>query len=284
MEIRSIMGETFADVNGIKICYEILGKGEPVILVHGFGSNKEGWIAQFYPLSKHFKVIRFDNRNGGKSYRPHIPNTAEMLADDVRGLMDYLQLETSHIIGWSLGGIIVQNFAIKYPNRIKKLILINTVMGAPYNQGVEMLKNNHIKTLEARKKDPVQAFWDGARLGFSHGFRKKMKANPKKKFHGSWSVEDLIKFENLNPPTPQDIIHQSSALLQRITKDDLKKITTPTLLIASSHDKLTSSNSMIEMHDVIPNSKLTVIDKAGHSSPLSKAPEINKLIMEFLKT
>ncbi|HUW89063.1 MAG TPA: alpha/beta hydrolase, partial [Candidatus Nanopelagicaceae bacterium] len=151
------MVETFADVNGIKICYEIRGKGEPVILVHGFGSNKEGWIAQFYPLSEHFKVIRFDNRNGGKSYRPHIPNTAEMLADDVRGLMDYFQLETSHIIGWSLGGIIVQNFAIKYPNRIKKLILINTVMGAPDNQGVEMLKNNHIKTLEARKKDPVQA-------------------------------------------------------------------------------------------------------------------------------
>jgi 3-oxoadipate enol-lactonase len=277
------MIERFADVNGIKICYEMRGEGEPVILVHGFGGNKEGWIAQFYPLSEHFKVIRFDNRNGGCSDRPNIQNTAEILADDVRGLMDYLHIESAHIIGWSLGGIIVQSFALKFPNRIKKLILINTVMGAPDNQGVEMLKNNHIKTLEARKKDPDQAFWDGTRLGFYHGFRMEMKANPNKKFHDLWSVEDLIKFENLNPPAPRDIIYQSSALLQRITKEDLKKILTPTLLIASSHDKLTSSKSMIEMHDVIPNSKISIIDKAGHSSPLSRAPEINKLIIEFLK-
>jgi pimeloyl-ACP methyl ester carboxylesterase len=277
------MVEKFADVNGIKLCYEIKGEGELVILVHGFGSNKEGWIAQFGPLSKHFKVIRLDNRNGGNSDRPNYPNSAEMLADDVKGLMDYLKIEKAHIIGWSLGGIIVQHFAIKYPNRIKKIILINTVMGAPDNQGAEMLKNNHIKTLEERKRDPIQAFWNGTRLGFYYSFRKEMRANPNKKFYGLWSVEDLIRNENLNPLTPQDIINQSSALLQEITNQDLKQIKNPTLLIASSHDKLTSSNSMIEMHNSIPNSSLTVINKAGHSSPLSRAPEINKLIIEFLK-
>ncbi len=276
------MVEKFADVNGIKLCYEIKGEGEPVILVHGFGSNKEGWIAQFGPLSEHFKVIRFDNRNGGNSDRPNYPNTAEMLADDVRGLMDYLKIEKSYIIGWSLGGIIVQHFAIKYPNRIKKIILINTVMGAPDNQGVEMLKRNHIKTLEERKKDPIQAFWNGTHLGYYYSFRKEMRTNPKKKFFGLWSVEDLIRYENLNPLTPQDIINQSTALFQKITNQDLQQIKNPTLLIASSHDKLTSSNSMIEMHNTIPNSTLTVINKAGHSSPLSRAPEINKLIIEFL--
>lgn len=278
------MVESFANANGIKLCYEVKGEGEPLILVHGFGSNKEGWIAQFEPLSKYFKVIRFDNRNGGKSDRPNIPNTAEMLADDVRGLMDYLQVEKVHIIGWSLGGIIVQSFAVKYPNRINKIVLINTVMGAPNTQGVEMLKNNHITTLKARKEDPQQAFWDGTRLGYHYSFRKEMIANPKKKFYDLWSVEDLIKIENLNPLTEQDIINQSNALLQKITEDDLKKIINPTLLIVSSHDKLTSSNSMIEMHNVIPNSILTIIQKAGHSSPISRAPEINKLIIEFLKS
>ncbi|MFX0010105.1 MAG: alpha/beta fold hydrolase [Candidatus Hermodarchaeota archaeon] len=278
------MVENFADVNGIKLCYEVKGEGEPLILVHGFGSNKEGWIAQFEPLSKYFKVIRFDNRNGGKSDRPDIPNTVEMLADDVRGLLDYLQIEKAHIIGWSLGGIIVQSFAIKYPNRIKKVILINTVMGAPNTQGVEMLKNNHIATLKARKEDPEQAFWDGARLGYYYSFRKEMMANPNKKFYDLWSVDDLKIIENLNPLTKQDIINQSNALLQKITVDDLKKIINPTLLIASSHDKLTSSNSMIEMHNVISNSILTIIQKAGHSSPISRAPEINKLIIEFLKS
>lgn len=110
------MSELFADVNGIKICYEEKGKGEPALLVHGYTANKEGWIAQYIPLAEHFRVIRFDNRNGGNSERPNISNTLEMLADDVRGLMDFLKIDKAHIIGWSLGGIIVQKFTIKYPN------------------------------------------------------------------------------------------------------------------------------------------------------------------------
>jgi len=276
------MVENYADVNGIKICYEVKGEGEPIILVHGFGSNKEGWIAQWTPLSDHFKVIRFDNRNGGCSDRPNKPNTTEMLADDIRGLMDYLKIDKSHVIGWSLGGIIVQKFALKYPNRLNKLVLINTVLGAPNKQGVEMLKNNHIKELEDRKKDPNKAFWDSARLGYYFKFRKEMEANPKNKFYNLWSVEDLIEFQNLNPPTAQDIINQSSALIQTISFDDLRHIKNQTLLIASSHDRLTSSNTMIQMHEVIPNSILKMIERAGHSSPLSRAPEVNKAIIDFL--
>ncbi len=277
------MTEAFADINGIKLCYEEMGEGDIVLLVHGFGGNKEGWIGQWIPLSEHFRVIRFDNRNGGRSDRPNQPNTPEMLADDVSGLMDHLKLEKTHVIGWSLGGIIVQNFAKKYPDRINKLVLINTVMGAPDNQGVEIIKNNHLKELEDRKKDPVKTFWKNARLGYHIKFRKEMEANSKKKFYGLWSVEDLIQIQNLNPPTHQDIINQSHALLQTITIKDLKQFKIPTLLIASSHDRLTSSKSMIEMHQAIPNSILKIIDKAGHNSPRSRAPEVNEAIINFLK-
>ncbi|MFX1358029.1 MAG: alpha/beta fold hydrolase [Promethearchaeota archaeon] len=277
------MVKEYANVNGIKLCYEIKGEGEPVILVHGFGGNKEGWIAQWNSLSEHFKVIRFDNRNGGESDRPKQPNTMEMLADDVRGLMDYLSITKAHVIGWSMGGIIVQKFALKYPERLKKLVLINTVLGAPDKQGIDLIKNNHIKELEDRKKDPVKCFWDDARLGFYFKFRKEMKANPKKKFYGLWSVDDLIEFQNFSPPTPQDITYQSAALIQTFTYDDLKTLKTPTLLIASSHDRLTSSNTMIQMHEAIPNSRLKMIEKAGHNSPLSRASEVNNTIIEFLK-
>jgi len=277
------MVKQYANVNGIKICYEIRGEGDPVILVHGFGGNKEGWIAQWNPLSEHFKVVRFDNRNGGESDRPNQPNTMEMLADDIRGLMDYLKIDKAHVIGWSMGGIIVQKFALKYPDRLNKLVLINTVLGAPNYKGVEMLKKNHIKELEDRKKDPVKCFWDNAPLGFYFKFRKEMGANPKKKFYGLWSVEDLIEFQNFSPPTPQDINYQSAALIQTFTYDDLKQLKTPTLLIASSHDRLTSSNTMVQMHKAIPNSILKIIEKAGHNSPLSRAPEVNEAIIEFLK-
>lgn len=278
------MTEHFAKVNEIKLCYEEKGDGYPVLLVHGFGGNKEGWIAQWNPLSEHFKVIRFDNRNGGKSDRPNQPNTTEMLADDIRGLMDYLKIDKAHVIGWSMGGIIVQKFALKYPNRLNKLVLINTVLGAPDDHAVEIILKNHLKEMEERKIDSVKAFWISARLGYYYKFRKELEANSKRRFYGLWSLEDLIKIQNLNPPSTQDITNQSKALIQTVNYEDLKRIKNPTLLIGSSHDRLTSSKVMIEMDKAIPNSKLEIIDKAGHNSPLSRAPEINNSIISFLKS
>lgn len=279
-----MMTELYANINGIKICYEERGKGFPVLLVHGFTGNKEGWISQWVPLSKSFRVIRFDNRNGGCSDRPNIPNTLDMLADDIKGLLEYLKIKKTHIIGWSMGGIIVQKFAIKYPNYIEKIVLINTVMGAPYEQAVSIMSQNSLYELEFRKNDKEKAFWKSARLGYHIKFRKEMEANPDKKFYGLWSVQDLIAIQNINPVTPQDISNQANALYPPLTADEVRTIKNQTLLIASSHDRLTAKSAMAQINETIPNTKFVVIEKAGHSSPISRAPEINKLIIEFLKT
>jgi pimeloyl-ACP methyl ester carboxylesterase len=277
------MTALYADINGIKICYEERGKGFPILLVHGFTGNKEGWIGQWVPLSQYFRVIRFDNRNGGCSDRPKIPNTLEMLADDIKGLMDFLKIEKAHIIGWSMGGIIVQKFAIKYPERIEKLILINTVMGAPNKQAVEILVNNSLDELKFRTNNKEEAFWTSARLGYHFKFRKEMEANPNKKFYDLWSVQDLIEHQNINPVTPQDVINQSNALYPPNSFDELKEIKLNTLLIAASHDRLTTKNALIELEKIMPNSKLVIIEKVGHSSPISRAPEVNEIIIDFLQ-
>jgi 3-oxoadipate enol-lactonase len=72
------MTELFAEINGIKLCYEIKGEGEPVLLIHGFGDRKEHWRGQFDHLSKYFKTIRLDNRGAGKSDRPDMEYTMEI--------------------------------------------------------------------------------------------------------------------------------------------------------------------------------------------------------------
>ena len=272
----------YADVKGIKICYEILGEGEPVILVHGFGAKKETWIAQFKPLSEHFKVIRFDNRGAGKSDRPKGAYTMEFFADDIVGLMDFLKIGKAHIIGWSLGGMIVQNFVLKYPNRVNKVVLINTNYGFPDEKGPEVYKNMRIEEVKLKEVDPEKAFWDGTRTGFYMKFRKQLEANPSKKWYDLWSAEDLIRESTIDPPTIEDIEVQAAALKTHHTLDRLDQIMSPTLLIASSHDRLTPQSSMEEIHSKIPNSTIEVIEKAGHNSPLSKAPEVNKIIIDFL--
>lgn len=277
------MTELFTDINGIKISYEIQGEGEPIILVHGFGAKKQSWIGQFEPLSKEFKVIRLDNRGSGKSDRPNQPYTLDIFADDVRGLMDFLKIDKANIIGWSLGGMIVQKFALKYPERLNKLVLLLTVPGTPDESGPEFLQKSWLEDLELIMKDPEKAFWQSAHVLHHIKFRKELQANPTKKFYDLWSAEDLIKESTIDPPTPQDIKNQANAIKMERMIGNLDEIEAETQLIAGSHDRLCPKAVMEEMSKKIPNSTFEVIDKAGHAAPRSRAPEVNKLIIDFLK-
>lgn len=275
------MTEKFAKVNNINICYEIFGEENDtaVFLVHGFGSKKEGWIAQAKALSEKFKVIRFDNRGAGKSDRPNEPVTLKMFADDIAGLMTFLNIDEAHIIGWSLGGMIVQHFLLHHQNRIKNAVLLHTNYKGT---GIEYYKEIRHKQLDILLKDPEKAFWESARTGYYREFRKKMEKNPLMKFHGLWSAEDLIKQNAIDPPTHQDIDNQAGAIAEHNTLADLNQITVPILLVAASHDRLCPKSTMLEMDKRLPNSTFKTIEKAGHSAPLSQAPEVNKIILDFL--
>jgi pimeloyl-ACP methyl ester carboxylesterase len=206
----------------------------------------------------------------------------ELFADDIKGLMDYLEIKQVHIIGWSLGGMIVQNFVLKYPQYANKVILINTNYGTPDEQGPTVYKQMRLKELENLKIDSVKTFWDSTITSYHRNFRKQMELNPKKKFFDLWSVEELINDKTINPSTAEDIEAQANALLTHNTYDRLGEIKNKTLLITSSHDRVCPKSTMAEMDEKIPNSTLKVIDKAGHGSPRSRAPEVNKLIMDFL--
>ncbi len=275
---------SFVKVNGIKICYEIYGKDDnyPIILIHGYGGKQSAWIAQIPDLSKKYKVITFDLRGTGKSDRPNIPYTMEMLAGDINGLMNYLQIDKAHLGGRSLGGMIAQNFALIYPERVNKLILITTTPGFPDKQAVELTIKGRSEAYETLKNDPVKAFWQQAIMVYYQKFRKEMESNPKKKFHGIWSVEDLIKDGAINPTKPQDIKNLGNAIKNHDVFDRLNEIKNKTLLLAASHDRLCPKSTMIGMSEKIPNSTIKIIEKAGHFITLSRAPEVNKILIEFL--
>jgi len=277
------MPEKFVEINGIKLCYDIHGKGDPLILIHGFTSKKETFVAQVSDLSKYFQVIRLDNRGSGKSERPNESYTMDMFVEDIRGLMDYLRIERAHILGFSLGGMIAQSFALKYPNRLKKLILLNTISQIHIKE--EALKGyiqNRIQNYEEKLRDPETAFFNSAPLAYTYKFINELKSNLTKRFHGAYSVEELIKESTIDPATPQDIRNQANAFLNFDVLDKLSKIKNPTLIICGKFDVQTPKKESIKMHSQIPNSKLIIL-KAGHSSNKEKAPEVNKAIIDFLK-
>jgi pimeloyl-ACP methyl ester carboxylesterase len=278
------MTEFFAKVNGIKLCYEVKGRGKPIFLVHGFGSKKESWMAQFDPLSEHFEVIRYDCRGSGKSERPNHPYTMDIFVEDLKGLMDLLKIKTAHFIGFSLGGTILQNFVLKYPDKVDKLILISSIAKVPESGGPEAYIKSRLEGLNLLKKDPEAAFWNSTILGFYYKFRKKMVDDPRRKFYGLWSAEDLKEYFTTDPPTPQDIQNLAHALKTQNTFDRLHEITHKTLILAASHDRLVPKSVMLEIHEKIPNSLFKVIDKAGHEYLKSKAPEVNQIILDFLRS
>lgn len=282
------MTELFANINGIKLCYEIKGEGEPVLLVHGFGDRKEHWRGQFDYLSQYYKTIRLDNRGAGKSDRPDMVYTMDVYIEDIKGLLDYLDIEKTNIIGHSLGGMIVQNFAIKYPNRLNKIILINTIAGmtppgVSPDQGIEMYRKNAIAGLKEMEKDPLNTFLNGAKNSYSRDFWKQMKENPKHKFRGIWSVEDLVEEKTKYGPTEADINHQAEALKTHNVYERLHKIQKEVLIIAADKDKSCPKMMNERIYDLLPNSKFIVIEKAAHQSILEYPQVINQHIREFLK-
>jgi pimeloyl-ACP methyl ester carboxylesterase len=281
--------EKFVEVNGIKLCYDIHGEGDPVVLVHGFGDRKEHWRAQVGELSKHFKVIRLDNRGAGKSDRPEGDYSMELYASDITGLLDVLGIEKTHIIGHSLGGMIVQNFLILYPERVKKAVLINTIPGltppgVPNDQGVKMYRENAIKNLELLHQDPLNEFLKGAKRSYTRKFHKEMMANPNKKFHGIWSTKDLIQEKTEYGTTKDDIINQAEALKKHNVYEKLPDVQKEVLVMAAEKDKTCPKLMNEKIHELLPNSKMVVIEKAGHQSILEFAPEVNKHIIDFLKS
>lgn len=274
----------FIKANGIQISYESIGEGEPLFLIHGYGAKKEVWKPQAQELSKRFRVIIYDIRGVGKSERPNYPYTMEMLADDLKGLMDVLKIKKAHVGGRSLGGMIAQNFCLKYPERVEKLIIMTSNMGMPDESAVNMMIESQVKDSQQLTLDPETAFWNQARLLYHRSFIKQMKENPKKSFFNSFTVEDLIKEGTIDPPREQDIRNLGSAIKGHDTRSKLKQIKNKTLLIAASHDRLTPKATMEEMNELIPNSILKIIDNAGHYVNVSNAAEVNQIILDFLNS
>ena len=124
---RGIFGQSdhlggFVEVNGVKIYHEIYGEGEPLLLLHGAGQSISAFNNQIDFFAKNYKVIAIDSRGRGRSTDNDQELTYMNQAEDMRLFMEALSIESAHIVGWSDGGIIGLILAMKYPEKVKKLV------------------------------------------------------------------------------------------------------------------------------------------------------------------
>jgi pimeloyl-ACP methyl ester carboxylesterase len=217
------------------------------------------------------QVISLDNRGTGKSSRPNYPYTMDMFLDDIKDLLDYLNLkEKIHLCGTSMGGMIAQNFVLKYPEKVKTLILVATTAHFDANPIIESQKMMEDYTLEQKFDIRIPA-------EYGRAFRKKLKNNEK-------LYETLKKRWLEDQATPQDFINQGAAASTHDTRDVLYKIRQPTLIIVGDKDRIIPGLHHSQfLHEQIPNSRLEIIKGAGHGLPTDSADILNNLIWDFLK-
>ncbi len=117
----------YAPVNGIKVYYEVYGEGKPIVLLHGaFYTINMNWAELIPVLSKTRKVIAIEMQGHGHSPYSERKLSITGLASDVKGVMDYLKIDSADIAGYSMGGSVAYQFAVQYPKRLRKLVIISS--------------------------------------------------------------------------------------------------------------------------------------------------------------
>jgi 3-oxoadipate enol-lactonase len=255
-----------AAVNGIKINYKIDGQGYPLVMIMGYSSPRNGWSSQVPFFKKPFKVVTFDNRGVGKSGKPAGPYTTRMMADDAIALMDYLGIKKAHIIGASMGGMIAQELAINYPERVSKLVLACTYCCKQGESGDTKEQAELIKL--PPKKMPAAM----AKLACNKPFYKFMV--------GTLAA---IQLNFMSAAASVGIQGQTAACNNHNTIDRLSAIKAPTLVIVGTEDHLITPTSSNVIAQRIPGAKLVKVAGGSHIFFIENKKEFNRQVLDFLK-
>ena len=260
-----------AKVGDINMYYEVHGKGEPLLLIMGLGSDMTSWIFQIQEFSKKYRVIVFDNRGVGGSAAPHTPYSTEFMADDTAGLLDALEVDKAHILELSLGGMIAQELALKYPQRVKSLILATTAVG-PRSWATHVLGTMLRLNQEGVNQETLTT------LRLSWLFTDKFFDNPE-------LVRTVIDTMLANP-YPQPVhayARQFDAATEHDTRDRIGKISAPTLVLVGKEDILLPIQMSEELAAGIPNAELVVLEGGGHGFLVEIAGKFNRAVLDFLE-
>jgi 3-oxoadipate enol-lactonase len=257
--------------DGTRIHYEVTGKSgaTPVLMIQGLGASKNAWNLQRIAMATRFRIISFDNRGAGRSDKPTEPFTLEQMADDALAVLDAAGIETAHVVGASMGGVISQIVAVKYPHRVRSLTLVCTACrNHPWRQ--ELLQS-WAKTAE--EKGMIEVGKEAAQWVMSpRSFRRLVPAF-------TW----MGPLAALRPR--HSFVSQIDAILntREDLVDQLSTITAPTMVIVGNQDILTPRGDSEEIAERIPNSELVVISGAAHGLMMEHSSTFNKILIEFLQ-
>jgi pimeloyl-ACP methyl ester carboxylesterase len=247
------------DIGGMNILYEVQGKGESMLLLHGAGSIHAMWDFMVPILANSFKVITCDLRGHGDSDKGDPSKySIELFADDVMALLDGLATEKVHLIGYSMGGLVAGQLALTHPGRFYDLVLGGTPTKVPkfFKAMVSMvrlaMKSNRIASIMLREvpKDRRSHVVKVTREMFSK------------------AGEEVFAAD----------VDASRAFLGKLP--GLSSISIPVLLVYGGKDSLEGGE---ELHKLLPMARLVIIEGATHGLTAEKPEEFARQILDFCR-
>jgi 3-oxoadipate enol-lactonase len=258
-----------ASVNGIDIAYTLEGEGDrTVVLVNGLADEKETWAYQTPALLEAgYRVLTFDNRGVGATSKPAGPYTSELLADDAKALVDELGITDFHLMGVSMGGMIVQEYALKYGSDLKSVTMACTY-AAPGPFCSRMFK-----------------FWEDAApvMGVPFVMRDVTLWAFTLDFFRT-REDELAEFETgmkyMDMPTPA-YLAQLAVIQQHDTTARIGALTVPSLVLAGEEDLLIPTALSHDLHALVPGSEWATT-AGGHGCVWEHPDAFNAAFLQFL--
>lgn len=253
--------------NGIELEYLDQGEGDVVLLLHGLGSTKADWENQIDLLSKGFRIIAPDLRGHGNSSKPEARNEygIGLCAEDMRLLMEKLQIQVCSIVGFSMGGAIAFEMAVKFPDLVSRMVIINT---APdFNDlgemGEEMVRER-TKTLQTVGMEPMAQqiatgmFPEDEQKELRNAFLKRARKNPVDAYFNSFIT-----------------------LMDWGIGEKIREIKIPVLVIASDLDYTPVSLKQAYAEKMV-DARVEVITDSRHGVTMDQPEQFNKILLNFL--
>ena len=246
--------------------WEEVGDGPPVLLIGGIGMDTGAWWRTVPVLARDFRVITFDPRGLGRSApSPYMCTTDDLAADSI-AVMDAAGVDAAHVYGFSLGGMVAQQLALRHPDRVRRLVLGSTHAGGLLYQsgtrGVMGMRPSFVAT------DPARAA-----IPYTYGRRCREE-------HPERIEEDLQRRVPLPPLTRNA---QIGAVMLHDARTAVRRIEAPTFVVHGAEDRLMPVAAGRHLAEEIPGAHLLVLSDAGHFYPTDE-PSAQPQIAAFLAT
>jgi 3-oxoadipate enol-lactonase len=258
----------FARAGDLVVHYELGGRrdGPVVLFANSIGTNLQVWAPQAAALAERYRVLRYDMRGHGLTDCPPGPYTMAQLGDDARALLDALDIESAHVCGLSIGGLVAQRLAATAPDRVRSLVLCDTanVIGPP-----------------SRWDDRIAAVSKSGLAGMAETVLK------------VWFTADFLAahpdtargMANMLARTPlEGYLGCCHALRDADLRADDARIACPTLVVVGDQDASTSPAMARELCAAIKGARLEIIAQAAHIPTIEQPAALSRLILNFLES